>query len=148
MMFSTSLGVYLLRTTPVNNSVLWPLLKVTSWRWHPAAYNACCALLHGARPGAPNEVPARDPGSTKTRRPSPWKKPTWWWNPLSYVTDEVRAARLADHSFGAGYGTKSEAVAEGREAARRDGVEHVIKNEDGKISGKNSYGNDPRNVPG
>lgn len=25
------------------------------------------------------------------------EEPTWWWNPLSYVTDEVRAARLADH---------------------------------------------------
>ena len=25
----------------------------------------------------------------------------WWWNPLSYVTDEVRAARLAEH-FAAG----------------------------------------------
>ena len=23
--------------------------------------------------------------------------PTWWWNPLSYVTDEVKAARLAEH---------------------------------------------------
>jgi type IV secretory pathway TraG/TraD family ATPase VirD4 len=22
---------------------------------------------------------------------------TWWWNPLSYVTDEVKAANLADH---------------------------------------------------
>jgi type IV secretory pathway TraG/TraD family ATPase VirD4 len=22
---------------------------------------------------------------------------TWWWNPLSYVTDEVKAAKLADH---------------------------------------------------
>lgn len=22
---------------------------------------------------------------------------TWWWNPLSYVTDEVKAARLAEH---------------------------------------------------
>lgn len=22
--------------------------------------------------------------------------PTWWWNPLSYVTDEVRAAKLAE----------------------------------------------------
>ncbi|MFC8041744.1 type IV secretory system conjugative DNA transfer family protein [Paenarthrobacter sp. NPDC057355] len=29
------------------------------------------------------------------------EEPTWWWNPLSYVTDEVRAARLADH-FAAG----------------------------------------------
>lgn len=25
------------------------------------------------------------------------EKPTWWWNPLSYVTNEVRAAKLAEH---------------------------------------------------
>ncbi|MDO5645937.1 MAG: TraM recognition domain-containing protein [Dermabacter sp.] len=25
------------------------------------------------------------------------ENPTWWWNPLSYVTDEVRAAKLAEH---------------------------------------------------
>lgn len=25
------------------------------------------------------------------------EEPIWWWSPLSYVTDEVRAARLADH---------------------------------------------------
>lgn len=29
------------------------------------------------------------------------EQPTWWWNPLSYVTDEVRAAKLAEH-FAAG----------------------------------------------
>ncbi len=29
------------------------------------------------------------------------EEPTWWWNPLSYVTDEVTAARLAEH-FAAG----------------------------------------------
>lgn len=23
--------------------------------------------------------------------------PSWWWNPLSYVTDEVKAAKLAEH---------------------------------------------------
>jgi hypothetical protein len=51
-------------------------------------------------------------------------------------------------AFGAGYGTKDEAVAAGRDAAQNDGVEHVIKNQDGTISGKNSYGNDPRNVAG
>lgn len=45
-------------------------------------------------------------------------------------------------------GTKDEAVAEGRKAAKRDKVEHVVKNQDGQIAGKNSYGNDPRNVPG
>lgn len=25
------------------------------------------------------------------------EKPTWWWNPLSYVTDEVKAAKMAEH---------------------------------------------------
>lgn len=25
------------------------------------------------------------------------EEPNWWWNPLSYVTDEVKAAKLADH---------------------------------------------------
>ena len=29
------------------------------------------------------------------------EEPTWWWNPLSYVTDEVRAQKLAEH-FAAG----------------------------------------------
>ncbi len=29
------------------------------------------------------------------------EEPTWWWDPLSYVTDEARAARLAEH-FAAG----------------------------------------------
>ncbi|MGY4541165.1 hypothetical protein ACVWY0_001074 [Arthrobacter sp. UYNi723] len=51
-------------------------------------------------------------------------------------------------AFGADYSTKDEAVAAGREAAKTDKVEHVIKNQDGQIAEKNSYGNDPRNVPG
>jgi type IV secretory pathway TraG/TraD family ATPase VirD4 len=25
------------------------------------------------------------------------EEPTWWWNPLDYVTDEVKAAKLAEH---------------------------------------------------
>jgi type IV secretory pathway TraG/TraD family ATPase VirD4 len=25
------------------------------------------------------------------------EEPTWWWNPLSYVTDEVKASKLAEH---------------------------------------------------
>lgn len=45
-------------------------------------------------------------------------------------------------------GTKAEATAQAREAAMKVKVEHVIKNQDGTISEKNSYGNDPRNVPG
>ncbi|ABK05570.1 hypothetical protein Arth_4399 (plasmid) [Arthrobacter sp. FB24] len=54
----------------------------------------------------------------------------------------------SDLAFDAGYSTKEDAVAAGREAARADKVEHIIKNQDGVISEKNSYGNDPRNVPG
>lgn len=52
-----------------------------------------------------------------------------------------------DRAFGTG-GTKEEAVAAGRDAAGKDRVEHIIKNQDGTISAKNSYGNDPSNVPG
>ncbi len=40
-------------------------------------------------------------------------------------------------------GTKAEQQSEGRTAAKRDGVEHTIKNLDGTIGQKNSYGNDP-----
>jgi len=52
-----------------------------------------------------------------------------------------------DRAFTTG-GTKAEATAQGREAAMKDKVEHIIKNQDGTIAEKNSYGNDPRNVPG
>lgn len=51
-------------------------------------------------------------------------------------------------AFGAEYGTKDDAISAGRDAAKADKVEHVIKNENGRIGKKNSYGNDPRNVPG
>lgn len=51
-------------------------------------------------------------------------------------------------AFGAGYATKEDAVAAGREAARGDKVEHIIRNQDGVISEKNSHGNDPGNIPG
>lgn len=54
----------------------------------------------------------------------------------------------SDRAFGAGYGTKDEALAAGRDSAKADSVEHVIKNQDGQIGAKNSYGNDPGNVPG
>ena len=43
---------------------------------------------------------------------------------------------------------KSDAVKRGRELARNKETELVIKNEDGRIASKNSYGNDPRNIKG
>lgn len=48
----------------------------------------------------------------------------------------------SDRAFSAG-GTKSEQQAKGREAAQKDGVEHIIKKQDGTIGERNSYGNDP-----
>lgn len=39
--------------------------------------------------------------------------------------------------------TKAEAQAAGREAAKKDGVEHLIHKKDGTIGDRNSYGNDP-----
>ncbi len=53
----------------------------------------------------------------------------------------------SERAFGVG-GTKEEQIAQGREAARRDGVEHVIKNLDGTIGEKTSYGNDPTRSKG
>lgn len=44
--------------------------------------------------------------------------------------------------------TKEEAVAAGRARAMQDKTEHVIHNEDGSISERNSYGSDPASRPG
>jgi len=41
------------------------------------------------------------------------------------------------------YRTKQEAQQAGRETARRQSTEHIIHNRDGRISERNSYGNDP-----
>ena len=46
------------------------------------------------------------------------------------------------------YATKDEAVEAGRSRAFADGTEHVIHNQDGTISERNSYGNDPVHRPG
>jgi len=43
---------------------------------------------------------------------------------------------------------KEKAVAAGRALAKERGVEHIVKNQDGTIGDRSSYGNDPRNVPG
>jgi Uncharacterized protein conserved in bacteria (DUF2188) len=43
---------------------------------------------------------------------------------------------------------KSDAVDSGRALAKSLQVEFVVKNQDGRIAEKDSYANDPRNVPG
>lgn len=61
----------------------------------------------------------------------------------TYNEDGVWKSRRegSSRAFAVG-GNKAEQEAQGREAARRDGVEHTIKNLDGRIGHKNSYGND------
>ena len=44
--------------------------------------------------------------------------------------------------------TKEDALRVGREMVRQAKVEHIIKNMDGKIAERNSYGNDPRDIKG
>lgn len=39
--------------------------------------------------------------------------------------------------------TKENAIEQGRAIARQDQTEHIIHNKNGRISEKNSYGNDP-----
>lgn len=53
----------------------------------------------------------------------------------------------ASRAFDVG-GTKAEQQAKGRARAKRDGLEHFIKNQDGRISQKNSYGSDPQSSKG
>ncbi|AYA26603.1 hypothetical protein SAMN02745947_04536 [Rhodococcus rhodochrous J3] len=46
------------------------------------------------------------------------------------------------------YATREEAVAAGRDEARRRKVEHLVHNLDGTIGERNTYGHDPRDIPG
>jgi hypothetical protein len=44
--------------------------------------------------------------------------------------------------------TKREASRAGRQLAKKRKVEHIIRKKDGTIGERESYGHDPRNVPG
>ena len=46
------------------------------------------------------------------------------------------------------FSTKAEAQAAGRDAAKRDKTEHIVHTRDGRISARNSYGNDPASRKG
>lgn len=46
------------------------------------------------------------------------------------------------------YETRAEAVEAGRDLARANKVEHIIHNLDGQIGERNTYGHDPRDIPG
>ncbi len=44
--------------------------------------------------------------------------------------------------------TKERAIEAGREEAKKRGVEHIVKNQDGSIADPHSYGGDPPEIPG
>lgn len=57
-----------------------------------------------------------------------------------------RVEALAD--LPGAYDTKDEAVRAGRDEARERKVEHVIRNLDGTIADRSTYGHDPRDIKG
>jgi Uncharacterized protein conserved in bacteria (DUF2188) len=65
-----------------------------------------------------------------------------------YKNDQWVAEIEGGSQFGGPYSTKDEAVTAGRARARSDKTEHVIHNQDGKISERNSYGTDSASHPG
>lgn len=46
------------------------------------------------------------------------------------------------------YATKHEAVAAGRDHARELKVEHIVRDLDGRIGDRSTYGQDPRDIRG
>lgn len=58
-----------------------------------------------------------------------------------------RREAIDEHAWGYA-DTKEEAIAAGRQVAKAEKVEHIIRNLDGTIGERNSYGKDPRNIKG
>ena len=58
--------------------------------------------------------------------------------------NQVEGSSSAANSFD----TKEEAQANGREIVWKRKVEHIIRKQDGSIGSRNTYGSDPRDIPG
>lgn len=46
------------------------------------------------------------------------------------------------------FDTQDEAIAEGRRLAKHAEVDHIVKNQDGTVAERSSYGSEPRDVAG
>ena len=66
---------------------------------------------------------------------------------MSRRTTPTGSGRTLDDLPGE-HDTKAEAVRVGRDEARERKVEHIIRNLDGTIGERNTYGHAPRNIPG
>jgi hypothetical protein len=62
-----------------------------------------------------------------------------------YKNDQWINELEGDGEIGGVHATKEEAVSVGRARAQQDETEHVIHNQDGTISERNSYSHDPAN---
>ncbi|MGN6800111.1 MAG: DUF2188 domain-containing protein [Gaiellaceae bacterium] len=62
--------------------------------------------------------------------------------------DEQWVVEIEGNGAVGSHATKEDAVAQGRAQAQQSKTEHVIHNQDGTISERNSYGNDPANRRG
>jgi hypothetical protein len=65
-----------------------------------------------------------------------------------HVDDAWRNRTEGGQTYPETFERKEPAVAAGRDLARAAKVEHIIRNLDGTIGQRNSYGHDPRNIPG
>lgn len=55
---------------------------------------------------------------------------------------------VGGRQVGGSFDHKDTAVSAGRDEAVARGTEHHVHGLDGRVHEKNSYGNDPRNIPG
>ncbi|WP_309103085.1 DUF2188 domain-containing protein [Microbacterium sp.] len=61
-----------------------------------------------------------------------------WWNRIE------GGGQVIGHAFR----TRAEAAAAGREVARARQVEHLVRDLEGRIGDRSTYGHDPRSIPG
>lgn len=61
------------------------------------------------------------------------------------VEEELTSPTPQEH---AAYETREAAVEAGRELAKETSVELIVHRQDGTIGERDSYGNDPRDIPG
>ena len=68
---------------------------------------------------------------------------------LTFHADGTWRNRVEGHELLPGeHDTRAETVAVGRDEARDRKVEHIVHNLDGTIGERNTYGHDPRDIPG
>jgi hypothetical protein len=66
----------------------------------------------------------------------------------TYYADNMWSNKIEGHEKVGNYQTKDRAIEAGRDLARDLKVEHIVRNQDGTIADRSTYGRDPRDVKG